>query len=82
MSKSDVFHIGLTKKDLKGVEIAIVPGDIESVEKIEAVMDKWVKLVYKCELTSWRGELDGKVVIVWSNGMGGSCNWFAVFYIY
>lgn len=27
MSKSDVFHLGLTKNDLQGATLAIVPGD-------------------------------------------------------
>ncbi|MDK7596547.1 uridine phosphorylase, partial [Serratia ureilytica] len=26
MSKSDVFHLGLTKNDLQGATLAIVPG--------------------------------------------------------
>ena len=44
MSKSDVFHLGLTKNDLQGATLAIVPGDPERVEKIAALMDKPVKL--------------------------------------
>lgn len=40
MSKSDVFHLGLTKNDLQGATLAIVPGDPERVEKIAALMDK------------------------------------------
>ena len=37
MSKSDVFHLGLTKNDLQGATLAIVPGDPERVEKIAAI---------------------------------------------
>ncbi len=33
MSKSDVFHLGLTKSDLQGATLAIVPGDPERVGK-------------------------------------------------
>ena len=44
MSKSDVFHLGLTKNDLQGATLAIVPGDPDRVEKIAALMDKPVKL--------------------------------------
>lgn len=40
MSKSDVFHLGLTKNDLQGATLAIVPGDPDRVEKIAALMDK------------------------------------------
>ena len=36
MSKSDVFHLGLTKNDLQGATLAIVPGDPDRVEKIAA----------------------------------------------
>ena len=60
MSKSDVFHLGLTKNDLQGATLAIVPGDPERVEKIAALMDKPVKLASHREFTSWRAELDGK----------------------
>ena len=38
MSKSDVFHLGLTKNDLQGATLAIVPGDPERVEKIAAYL--------------------------------------------
>ncbi|MDU7100536.1 MAG: uridine phosphorylase [Enterobacter sp.] len=64
MSKSDVFHLGLTKNDLQGATLAIVPGDPERVEKIAALMDKPVKLAAHREFTTWRAELDGKAVIV------------------
>ncbi len=60
MSKSDVFHLGLTKNDLQGATLAIVPGDPERVEKIAALMDKPVKLAAHREFTTWRAELDGK----------------------
>jgi hypothetical protein len=62
MSKSDVFHLGLTKNDLQGATLAIVPGDPERVEKIAALMDKPVKLASHREFTTWRAELDGKAV--------------------
>ncbi len=52
MSKSDVFHLGLTKNDLQGAQLAIVPGDPERVEKIAALMDKPVKLASHREFTS------------------------------
>ena len=34
MSKSDVFHLGLTKNDLQGATLAIVPGDPDRVETV------------------------------------------------
>ena len=42
MSKSDVFHLGLTKNDLQGATLAIVPGDPERVEKIAALLYEMV----------------------------------------
>ena len=53
MSKSDVFHLGLTKNDLQGATLAIVPGDPDRVEKIAALMDKPVKLASHSEFTTW-----------------------------
>ena len=78
MSKSDVFHLGLTKNDLQGATLAIVPGDPERVEKIAALMEKPVKLASHREFTSWRAELDGKSVIVCSTGIGGPSTSIAV----
>ena len=62
MSKSDVFHLGLTKNDLQGATLAIVPGDPDRVEKIAALMDKPVKLASHREFTTWRAELDGNLL--------------------
>lgn len=78
MSKSDVFHLGLTKNDLQGATLAIVHGDPDRVEKIAALMDKPVKLASHREFTTWRAELDGKPVIVCSTGIGGPSTSIAV----
>ena len=78
MSTSDVFHLGLTKADLQGATLAIVPGDPQRVEKIAALMDKPVKLASHREFTSWRAELDGKAVIICSTGIGGPSTSIAV----
>ena len=78
MSKSDVFHLGLTKNDLQGATLAIVPGDPERVEKIAALMEKPVKLASHREFTTWRAELDGKAIIVCSTGIGGPSTSIAV----
>lgn len=78
MSRSDVFHLGLTKNDLQGATLAIVPGDPERVEKIAALMEKPVKLASHREFTTWRAELDGKAVIVCSTGIGGPSTSIAV----
>lgn len=75
---SDVFHLGLKKSDLQGATVAIVPGDPKRVEKIARLMDNPVHLASLREFTSWRGELDGKAVIVCSTGIGGPSTSIAV----
>lgn len=75
---ADVFHLGLTKADLQGATLAIVPGDPNRVEKIARLMDNPVHLASLREFTSWRGELDGKAVIVCSTGIGGPSTSIAV----
>lgn len=78
MAKSDVFHLGLTKSDLKGATLAIVPGDPERVKKIAELMDNPVHLASHREFTSWLGELDGKPVVICSTGIGGPSTSIAV----
>lgn len=78
MAQSDVFHLGLTKADLQGATLAIVPGDPERVKKIAALMDNAQPLASHREFTSWRAELDGKAVIVCSTGIGGPSTSIAV----
>ncbi|MGV3346645.1 uridine phosphorylase [Enterobacteriaceae bacterium LUAb1] len=71
MSQSDVFHLGITKTDLHGAELAIIPGDPDRVKKIAALMENPVHLASHREFTTWRAELQGKAVIVCSTGIGG-----------
>jgi len=78
MAQSDVFHLGLTKADLQGATLAIVPGDPERVKKIAALMDNPVQLASHREFTTWRADIDGKAVIVCSTGIGGPSTSIAV----
>ena len=78
MSGSDVFHLGLTKQDLQGATLAIVPGDPARVEKIAREMEKPVFLASHREFTTWRAELAGKPVMVCSTGIGGPSTSIAV----
>lgn len=78
MAQSDVFHLGLTKADLQGATLAIVPGDPERVKKIAALMDNPVHLASHREFTTWRAELSGKPVIICSTGIGGPSTSIAV----
>ena len=78
MNESEVFHLGLNREMLKGAELAIVPGDPERVQRIAELMDNPVKLASLREFTSWRGELNGKPVVVCSTGIGGPSTSIAV----
>ncbi|MCX8958971.1 uridine phosphorylase [Erwinia psidii] len=78
MAQSDVFHLGLTRADLHGATLAIVPGDPERVKKIAALMDNAVHLASHREFTTWRAEIDGKAIIVCSTGIGGPSTSIAV----
>jgi len=78
MSDITVFHLGVTKADLNGAELAIIPGDPARVEKIANLMDNPEFLASSREYTLFRGVLDGKTVIVCSTGIGGPSTSIAV----
>jgi len=78
ISDITVFHLGVTKADLNGAELAIIPGDPARVEKIASLMDNPEFLASSREYTLFRGVLDGKTVIVCSTGIGGPSTSIAV----
>lgn len=78
MGQSDVFHLGLTKADLQGAALAIVPGAPERVEKIAGLMDSPRLLASHREFTSWLAFIEGKPVVVCSTGIGGPSTSIAV----
>ncbi|MCZ4059613.1 uridine phosphorylase [Pantoea sp. LMR881] len=78
MTQSDVFHLGLTKADLQGATLAIVPGDPERVKKIAGLMDDAQHLASHREFTTWLAKLEGKPVVVCSTGIGGPSTSIAV----
>ena len=73
-----MYHIGLSKEDIKGAVYAILPGDPGRVPKIAACLDKPEKLCVNREYTSYLGELEGEKVLVMSTGMGGPSTAIAV----
>ena len=75
---SDVFHLDLTKDDLRGATLAIVPGDPARVEVIARLMDNPEFLASTREYTTWRAEIGGKPVVVTSTGIGGPSTSIAV----
>lgn len=71
MSRDTVFHLGLTRDDLAGAALAIVPGDPARVPRIAELMDDPVHLASNREFTSHLAHLDGVPVVACSTGIGG-----------
>lgn len=78
MSSHQVFHLGITKDDLQGATLAIVPGDPARVERIAQLMDNPVHLNSVREFTSWRATINNTPVVVCSTGIGGPSTSIAV----
>ena len=68
---SDVFHLDLTRADLDGATLAILPGDPGRVPKIADRFDEHVHLASNREYTSHLARADGAPIVVCSTGIGG-----------
>jgi uridine phosphorylase len=68
---SDVFHLDLTRNDLQGATIAILPGDPGRVQKIAELLDRPAALASNREFTSWIGFTGETPIVVCSTGIGG-----------
>ncbi len=77
-NKETMYHIGLSKKDIKGAKYAILPGDPGRVSKIAALLNNAVQIGINREYTSYLGEIEGEKVLVMSTGMGGPSTAIAV----
>ena len=75
---SDVFHLGLTRHDLGGATLAIVPGDPGRVQRIAELGEDPMPLASTREYTSWRTTLAGTAAVVCSTGIGGPSTSIAV----
>lgn len=75
---SDVFHLELTREQLEGATVAIVPGDPARVERIASRMDQPKFLASTREFTSFLGFVGGRAVVVCSTGIGGPSTSIAV----
>ncbi len=73
-----VFHLNVTKEDLKGAKLAILPGDPGRVEKIALGLESPQFLSSSREFTLYVGYLSGKAVVVCSTGIGGPSTSIAV----
>lgn len=77
-SEQAVFHLGITKADLQGAKIAILPGDPARVERIAEVMDEAQFLISQREYTIFLAKVEGQPVVVCSTGIGGPSTSIAV----
>jgi uridine phosphorylase len=75
---SDVFHLGLTRDQLEGAAIAILPGDPGRVTKIAERFDRSESLASRREFTSALGFAGGRPIVVCSTGIGGPSTSIAV----
>ena len=81
---SDVFHLGLTRDQLRGATVAILPGDPGRVPKIAALLDEPAALAANREFNSWIGWSTGgpsegsAPIVVCSTGIGGPSTSIAV----
>lgn len=73
-----MYHIGLSKEDIKGAKYAILPGDPGRVPKIAGCLNNPKRICVNREYTSYLGELEGEPVLVMSTGMGGPSTAIAV----
>jgi len=66
------YHIKLSKEMIKGVKIAILPGDPGRVEKTaRAINGNALFLASNREYTSWQTEVSCEKILVCSTGIGG-----------
>lgn len=75
---SDVFHLDLTRDQLQGATIAILPGDPGRVGKIAGRFDRSAPLSSNREFTSHLGFAGELPVVVCSTGIGGPSTSIAV----
>lgn len=71
-NKEKMYHIGLTKEDIKGAQYAILPGDPGRVPKIAQYLDNPTFLTTNREFTSYLGSINNENVLVISTGIGGA----------
>ncbi|KZN46192.1 uridine phosphorylase [Pseudoalteromonas luteoviolacea] len=73
-----VFHLGLTKADLQGATLAIVPGDPERSKRIAQQLDNAICLAQTREFHIYLATIKEQPVVVCSTGIGGPSTSIAV----
>lgn len=76
--ENKTFHLNVSKNDLGGAQLAIIPGDPERVKKIATLLDEPIFLASNREFTLYRGLIEATPVIVCSTGIGGPSTSIAV----
>lgn len=73
-----VFHLGLSREELNGAQLAIVPGDPDRSARIAEHLDNPTCLAKTREFHVYLGQLNGHSIIVCSTGIGGPSTSIAV----
>ncbi len=69
----NAYHLGISRDDLRGAEIALLPGDPFRVPRIaEALDDQPIEVAHHREFRSAVADLHGTTVLVTSTGIGGA----------
>ena len=63
MSSTDVFHLGISKSDIKDANIVLMPGDPDRVDTIAQHLENPVLLASKREYRTILAEKYGKRVL-------------------
>jgi uridine phosphorylase len=71
MTEVKAFHLGLTRSDIKGATVALIPGDPERVPKIATYFENSCKIASHREFNSYYGEVKGRPILAVSTGIGG-----------
>lgn len=75
---ADVFHLDLTRDQLAGATLAILPGDPGRVARIAERFEAPAPLASNREFTSWLANAGGAPLVVCSTGIGGPSTSIAV----
>ena len=70
-NKEKMYHIGLSKEEIKNAKYCILTGDPKRVEKIASSLENAKYLGENREYRSYLGEINEEPVLVISSGMGG-----------
>lgn len=70
-NKEKMYHINLSKSDIKGAKYAILPGDPGRVGAIAKYLENPRKIGQNREYTAYLGNIKKEKVLVISTGMGG-----------